>query len=72
VSDDDPQLERTDHDDEARQPDAPQEELNRESRATGGDAPAAGSIEEREAVAADEDHLFDGDGDDDGGDDGDP
>lgn len=38
-----------------------QEELNRESRATGGDAPAAGSIEEREAVARDEDELFEGD-----------
>ena len=37
-----------------------QEELDRTSRATGGDAPAAGSIEEREAVAEDEDELFDG------------
>ncbi len=38
-----------------------QEELNRTSRATGGDAEAAASIEEREAVAADEDELFDED-----------
>ena len=36
----------------------PQEELNRETRDTGGDAPAAGSIEEREAVARDDDELF--------------
>lgn len=35
-----------------------QEELNRTSRDTGGDAPAAASIEEREAVARDEDDLF--------------
>lgn len=32
-----------------------QEELARRSRDTGGDAEAAGSIEEREAVAKDED-----------------
>lgn len=38
-----------------------QEELNRTSRATGGDAPAAASIEEREAVADDEDELFEED-----------
>lgn len=30
----------------------------RESRSTGGDAPAAGTIEEREAVAEDRDDLF--------------
>jgi hypothetical protein len=36
-----------------------QEEVARESRQTGGDAPAAGSIEEREAVARDEDEPFD-------------
>ncbi len=35
-----------------------QEELARRSRDTGGDAPAAASIEEREAVARDEDDLF--------------
>jgi hypothetical protein len=40
-----------------------QEELNRTSRATGGDAPAAASVDEREAVAADEDELFDDDAD---------
>lgn len=39
-----------------------QEELNRTSRDTGGDAPAAASIEEREAVARDEDGFFDEDG----------
>lgn len=38
-----------------------QEELDRASRATGGDAEAAGSIEEREAVARDDEHLVDGD-----------
>lgn len=38
-----------------------QEELNRTSRDTGGDAEAASSIEEREAVANDEDELFDED-----------
>ncbi len=38
-----------------------QEELNRTTRATGGDAPAAGSIAEREAVAQDEDELFEED-----------
>ena len=38
-----------------------QEELNRTSRDTGGDAPAAASIEEREAVARDEDDLFEED-----------
>lgn len=31
-----------------------------QSRETGGDAPAAGSIAERESVAADEDDLFEG------------
>ncbi|MFP4311583.1 MAG: hypothetical protein ACLFS9_06315 [Nitriliruptoraceae bacterium] len=35
-----------------------QEELNRTGRETGGDAPAAASVEEREAVAKDEDELF--------------
>lgn len=44
--------------DEPAPPEPSQEELNRTSRATGGDAPAAGSIEEREAVARDEDELF--------------
>lgn len=38
-----------------------QEELNRTTRDTGGDAPAAASIEEREAVAQDEDELFEED-----------
>lgn len=37
-----------------------QEELERTTRDTGGDAEAAASIEEREAVAQDEDDLFDG------------
>lgn len=35
-----------------------QEKEARRSRATGGDAPAAASIEEREAVAQDRDDLF--------------
>lgn len=35
-----------------------QEELARRSRDTGGDAPAAASIEEREAVARDNDEFF--------------
>lgn len=35
-----------------------QDDVARRSRQTGGDAPAAGSIEEREAVAADRDELF--------------
>ena len=39
-----------------------QEDVERTSRQTGGDAPAAGSIEEREAVAEDNDETF-GDGD---------
>lgn len=39
-----------------------QEQAERETRQTGGDAPAAGSIDEREAVADDTDELFtDGD-----------
>jgi hypothetical protein len=38
-----------------------QEELDRTSRSTGGDAEAAASVEEREAVANDEDDLFDTD-----------
>jgi hypothetical protein len=38
-----------------------QDEVDRTSRSTGGDAEAAASVEEREAVANDEDHLFDGD-----------
>ena len=37
-----------------------QEDVERESRQTGGDAPAAGSIEEREAVAEDTDDAFEG------------
>lgn len=51
-----------------------QEQAERETRQTGGDAPAAGSIDEREAVAEDSDDLFEssdgddeGDGDDSGG-----
>lgn len=35
-----------------------QDRLNRQSRSTGGDAEAAGSIAEREAVARDDDDLF--------------
>lgn len=38
-----------------------QDPVAQESRETGGDAPAAGSVEERESVAADEDDLFEGD-----------
>lgn len=41
--------------------DLPQEELERTSRDTGGDAEAAGSPEEREALARDEDDAFGGD-----------
>lgn len=41
-----------------------QDEVEREDReASGGDAEAAGTVEERERVAADEDDLFDGDDD---------
>ena len=40
-----------------------QDEAERTSRQTGGDAPAAGSIEEREALAKDEDEQFDADED---------
>jgi hypothetical protein len=36
-----------------------QEDVAEETRQTGGDAPSAGTVEEREAVAEDEDHLFD-------------
>lgn len=45
--------------------DGDQEREARESRETGGDAPAAGSIEEREAVAEDRDDEFDDDDDED-------
>lgn len=38
-----------------------QEAATRQSRQTGGDAPAAGSVEERESVAIDDDELFSGD-----------
>lgn len=60
MSDDEPQMERTDADEEesVQPPPGSQDELNRTSRATGGDAPAAASIEEREAVAVDQDELF--------------
>lgn len=53
-----------------RTPDGTDEEQEREARRTretGGDAPAAGSIEEREAVAEDRDDEFDEDADDDDG-----
>lgn len=43
-------------------PDEEQESEAREGRESGGDAPAAGSVAEREAVASDDDELF-GDGD---------
>ncbi|GGI03681.1 hypothetical protein [Egicoccus halophilus] len=43
--------------------DLPQQELERSERDAGGDAPAAGTTEEREAVAEDADELFGGDGD---------
>jgi hypothetical protein len=39
--------------------DTNQEETAQRSRQTGGDAPAAASAEEREAVAEDRNHLFD-------------
>lgn len=42
-----------------------QEQDARTSRQTGGDAPAAGSIEQREAVAEDRDDAFDADEGDD-------
>lgn len=41
-----------------------QREVARSSRQTGGDAPAAASIDEREAVAADRDDLMEEDADD--------
>jgi hypothetical protein len=44
--------------------DEDQQEVARSSRETGGDAPAAASIEEREAVATDTDDLVDDDSDD--------
>ena len=50
-----------DHEPAPEEQERSQEELARTSRDTGGDAPAAASIEEREAVARDEDGLFDGD-----------
>lgn len=43
----------------ANDADAEQAREARASRETGGDAPAAGSIEEREAVAEDRDEQFD-------------
>lgn len=43
--------------------DEEQEEYGRTSRESGGDAPAAGSIEEREAIATDTDDEMDGDDD---------
>lgn len=61
---DDPQVERPDHEEDVETPEASQDELNRRSRATGGDAPAAGSIDEREAVATDDDELFEDDDED--------
>lgn len=62
MSEHEEELRRTSQDEDA--PDEqgrPQQEINRTSRASGGDAPAAASADERAAVAADEDHLFDGD-----------
>ncbi|MFA9432148.1 hypothetical protein [Egicoccus sp. AB-alg2] len=41
--------------------DLDQDELERTSRDAGGDGPAAGTPEEREAVARDEDDTFGGD-----------
>lgn len=38
-----------------------QDDVAEGSRQTGGDAPAAGTVEEREDVATDDDELFDGD-----------
>jgi hypothetical protein len=47
-----------------REPRSEQDDLEQQDRtATGGDAEAAGSLEEREAVATDDDDLFDGDDD---------
>lgn len=43
--------------------DEDQRDVARSSRDTGGDAPAAASIEEREAVATDSDDLMEDDAD---------
>jgi hypothetical protein len=43
--------------DQSRSPD----ELDRDAQSSGGDADAAGSVEEREAVAADEDDTWEND-----------
>ena len=51
------------NDDGARDQDDDQQEHGRESRDTGGDAPAAASLEEREAVATDSDELMGDNGD---------
>jgi hypothetical protein len=48
--------------------DARQREVAEHTRQAGGDAPSAGSLDEREAVAQDEDDLFDDQQDDEGGD----
>lgn len=61
VSQDEPQPERPDEEQDVSTPETSQDELNRTSRATGGDAPAAGSIEEREGVARDDSELFEDD-----------
>lgn len=44
-----------------REGDDEQQDEARTSRETGGDAPAAGSIEEREAIATDSDDMDDDD-----------
>ncbi len=38
--------------------DPEQDDVAEETRQTGGDAPAAGTVEERDAVAEDDDELF--------------
>lgn len=45
-------------DEDAASGDRSDPERTREALDDGGDAPAAGSIEEREAIAADDDELF--------------
>lgn len=50
----------TEHSGARPTPDVQDDELVEDSRQSGGDAPAAGSLAEREAVASDDDELFGG------------
>jgi hypothetical protein len=61
MSDDTRRPHDRDHEPAPEEQERSQEELDRTSRSTGGDAEAAASLEEREAVATDEDDLFDTD-----------